>query len=234
MEYTPEQISKALDLIKAVIDEEGPFDGFLGFSQGASLILSYLMQHEMDHPHKTPDFQFAILFSPFTAVSSSSTLYDEIISLFGQQELKIFKELMSSYRHSAEPIVTNTDSCNDWRVKALIDNVLPTLQVGFVYEFISPDQFLSILATGDASVIPRVLVPALIKERIRIPVVHVIGAKDETLFKAQAECMKGLCTPGLLHCMKHSLGHDIPRGVEANSIVREIEWAMDASRRNRL
>jgi hypothetical protein len=52
-----------------VIEEEGPFDGVLGFSQGSSIAASLMLDHEINHPRDPPPFSFAILFSCFMVVS---------------------------------------------------------------------------------------------------------------------------------------------------------------------
>ena len=62
-------VKEAHDVIFEIIEEEGPFDGVLGFSQGASLVLSILMHHEINHPEKPPPFRFAILLCAVVVVS---------------------------------------------------------------------------------------------------------------------------------------------------------------------
>ena len=52
-----------------MIEDEGPFDGVLGFSQGSALATTMLLQHEINHPNDPPPFSFAILFSNFLVVS---------------------------------------------------------------------------------------------------------------------------------------------------------------------
>ena len=56
---------RALDFVQETIDEEGPFDGVIGFSQGATLALALLLRHSTDHPLDPPYaiFKFAIFFS---------------------------------------------------------------------------------------------------------------------------------------------------------------------------
>lgn len=57
------------DYVNSVIDDEGPFDGVLGFSEGSAIAISLLLQHEIDHPKDPPLFNFAILFSCGIVVS---------------------------------------------------------------------------------------------------------------------------------------------------------------------
>jgi hypothetical protein len=57
-----ESVSAAYQLIYDVIEEEGPFDGILGFSQGATLASAFLMHHAEQHPLDLPfvHFKYAI------------------------------------------------------------------------------------------------------------------------------------------------------------------------------
>ena len=52
-EYTASR-ERAYELIYEAIEEEGPFDAILGFSQGASLAYLFLQQHACKHPFEPP------------------------------------------------------------------------------------------------------------------------------------------------------------------------------------
>jgi len=49
-----ESVTAAYDFIYKIIEEEGPFDGILGFSHGATLAFAFLMQHANKHPLDPP------------------------------------------------------------------------------------------------------------------------------------------------------------------------------------
>lgn len=53
----------ALSQLDAYITSEGPFDGVIGYSQGASLAATYLLQLGMRHPGKALPFKCAIFFA---------------------------------------------------------------------------------------------------------------------------------------------------------------------------
>jgi len=60
-----ESAKQALDFVQDIIVEDGPFDGILGFSQGAALALALLLRYATDHP-LDPAYaicKFAIFFS---------------------------------------------------------------------------------------------------------------------------------------------------------------------------
>ncbi|KAL8856764.1 MAG: hypothetical protein Q9178_006601 [Gyalolechia marmorata] len=66
--YSPDEMACALDHLDITISELVPFDGILGFSQGAALALSYIYQQQVGG--KAVPFKFFLCFSsiiPFSA-----------------------------------------------------------------------------------------------------------------------------------------------------------------------
>lgn len=61
--YSATSMSQALSQLAHYISEEGPFDGVLGFSQGALLAATYLIQFSQDHPSRPLPFKCAVFFS---------------------------------------------------------------------------------------------------------------------------------------------------------------------------
>jgi hypothetical protein len=57
----PEEVSIALDELRAVLEEDGPYDGLIGFSEGAALIASLLLCDEL--AGRRPRVQLAVLFN---------------------------------------------------------------------------------------------------------------------------------------------------------------------------
>ena len=73
------------ELIKRTIAEEGPFDGIMGFSQGAAFVGLICMKMPQD-------FKFAMLFAPFMSVCSKHAQYYKVpfiyyVSTFMAQNL---------------------------------------------------------------------------------------------------------------------------------------------------
>lgn len=60
---TAESISRALSQLDRYIDEEGPFDGVIAFSQGAVLVSTYLIKLSQEKPGQPLPFRCAIFFS---------------------------------------------------------------------------------------------------------------------------------------------------------------------------
>lgn len=74
---TPEELSSAYALIWDVIEEEGPFDGIVGFSQGGALASSFLLD-DLRSPHPQLPFKCAIFFCssmPFDSRSRPFTVH---------------------------------------------------------------------------------------------------------------------------------------------------------------
>lgn len=57
--------TEALDFVQTVIEEDGPFDGIMGFSQGATVALALLLRHAAENPLDPPYAlcKFAIFFN---------------------------------------------------------------------------------------------------------------------------------------------------------------------------
>lgn len=53
-------VQEAYDILYDIIDEEGPFDGVLGFSHGGTLASGFLIHHAKRYPREPPLFRCAI------------------------------------------------------------------------------------------------------------------------------------------------------------------------------
>ncbi|KAF7553554.1 hypothetical protein G7Z17_g3560 [Cylindrodendrum hubeiense] len=64
---------KSLELIREIIEEEGPFDACMGFSQGAALLASLILSHQDSHPYSPPLFHLAVFICGSSALNVSET-----------------------------------------------------------------------------------------------------------------------------------------------------------------
>jgi hypothetical protein len=80
------------DFFENVLDQEGPFDGVIGFSQGAEVVISYLWDSKRRDPLGSPPFRFAVLFSPVVAFSSDTSYCEEEISGITGSEFHFLKQ----------------------------------------------------------------------------------------------------------------------------------------------
>ncbi|KAK1710886.1 hypothetical protein CaCOL14_008404 [Colletotrichum acutatum] len=206
--YSPTEIQAAHHQIAATVDELGPFDGILGFSQGASLALSYIYHQQVNG--EEPDFKFAILFSSVVPFSADSTYCESEI------------DQLCSYRRSgmhAKDLAPRQQVFND----CLVRTFQSALKIGAVLPDFNQDFF------RDAGVmVPRVLHPMLLSERIHIPTVHVSGRRDFPFMHDMHEIGYQMCDTRLSKKLHHSGGHHPPKKEsEIKAVVRAMEWAVD-------
>ncbi|KAH8431554.1 uncharacterized protein LDX57_009216 [Aspergillus melleus] len=70
------ELKQAMDHVLQIIEKKGPFDAVMGFSQGAALAFSMLVEHAKTHP--TPLFKAAVFICAAPPFESSG---QEVISL---------------------------------------------------------------------------------------------------------------------------------------------------------
>lgn len=213
--FAPASVKKAHELITEIIEDEGPFDGILGFSQGASLAVAYLMQHEIDHADEPSPFKFAMIFSSIISFTPDETYCLDLVNKLSEQEID---QLSAFPEANFAALPEDAQTLFGTMAKALDAG----LEGGFLHQH--PDK--AVFQRRDASLMPRILHPALIKQRIHVPTVHVVGGKDNPLMLEQSRLMYELCDPGTARWIEHSAGHDVPRQVaEAKVAYRAMETA---------
>ncbi|KAH0427987.1 DUF341 domain-containing protein [Colletotrichum camelliae] len=156
--YSPREIEAAHQNIAATVDELGPFDGILGFSQGASVALSYIYHQQVNGEES--DFKFAVLFSSVVPFSADATYCESEI------------EELCAYRRtgtSTMDLAPRQQVFND----CLVRTFQSALKIGAVLPDFNQDFFRDV-----GGIVPRVLHPMLLSERIHIPTVHVAGRRD--------------------------------------------------------
>ena len=73
-------VDDAYSLIYETIEEEGPFDGILGFSHGGATAYGFLAHHAKHHPFQ-PAFRCAVFFNalpPFKVNGHGKFIYDDL------------------------------------------------------------------------------------------------------------------------------------------------------------
>lgn len=217
--FAPSEIKKAHELISDIIEEEGPFDGVFGFSQGASLALAYLIQHEIHRPREPPPFRFAAIFSTVIAFSPEPSFCQAILDNLTDEE----RNALSSF--------PNTDfSVLHTQARAIFEPLAVAMQSGANGGFLEPPDAAAFERSNTAN-IPRIMNPSLIEQRVKIPTIHIVGKRDSPLMLKQSALMKGLCESKLVKSIQHSGGHDLPRKMdEVRETLAAIDWAIDQSR----
>ncbi|KAI1102914.1 serine hydrolase FSH [Jackrogersella minutella] len=77
---------KAIELLRDIVDEDGPFDGCIGFSQGAALLASLLLSNQALDPFAPSPFRLAIFICGSSALRVTES--DSSWSRIDPQELE--------------------------------------------------------------------------------------------------------------------------------------------------
>ncbi|KAJ5272906.1 EF-hand calcium-binding domain protein [Penicillium angulare] len=104
--YEPASVKEIQDTIKEIIDEDGPYDGVIGFSEGAALAASLLLCDE--HFQQDPMFKVGIFFNSVMVFSPSDDIGVNI-----RQKLKNQKAEFSGYLHGMNSDPSDPDSIPD-------------------------------------------------------------------------------------------------------------------------
>lgn len=217
--YTTADIAATHSLISAAIEEDGPFDGLIGFSQGATLALSYLLHQEMRRPRGAPPFRFAVLFScAGPAFSCDATVARNLIRDLTEDNLRGLQARLRA--KEAPPSFVGLPSAKH----AFMETTLSALLLGGENGFLPPsvvEDWIASSAEERDTRMPRLLHPLLTEARVRIPTAHIIGRNDTADVHAQAELCRLLCDPSYMVSATHGGAHDLPHDAKDVSVVCE-------------
>ncbi|KAF2690581.1 DUF341 domain protein [Lentithecium fluviatile CBS 122367] len=214
--YSAEEMDTAMQNLAETLEELGPFNGVLGFSQGAALAVSYM--HRQQQRGEMARFEFALLFSSVMPCSATPTCCEDII-----------QGLIACGRDVTDPELVKSPSLTGEErlfVQLLHRTIIPAKK----QRQMLPDYDLAVYAGGDGVEAPRIMYPQLLRERIRIPTVHVTGKRDFHFMRAMSEVAYGLCDERMARKLEHSGGHEPPRNMaEVKAVTRALEWAVRQS-----
>ncbi|GFN16929.1 serine hydrolase FSH [Aspergillus tubingensis] len=209
------EIDAAHALIEEAIDEHGPFDGVLGFSQGAAISISFLLEHITAYPDEPLPFRFAIFYSPTIPCAADEAYCQSVIgslSTADQQRLRSgqdeqiaqLPEPVRSVTESFVKVIKGTQSITREPVSFFLDRPL--------------------------DLVPCVLHPDVVPTHISLPSVHLRGKEDLPGLDDCGFLVESLCDSKTRKSIKHSAGHDIPRsGPEIRQMLSAVEWVVAQS-----
>ncbi|KAI1734274.1 DUF341 domain-containing protein [Xylaria scruposa] len=211
--YSPADISQAIQYLEDIFEDQGPFDGIFGFSQGSALTLSYLYQQQMAGDPVA--VKFACLFSSAMPLSSDASLGEAIISKL----------------RAAEYDITNQSQNNGKELTSEEQEYVQILERTVLAatthhpEFPWPD--LDVYAHGELDSIPRLMYSAALVQQIQVPTVHSWGRSDFEYLIRMAELSRSLCDESMSRTVLHSGVHDLPKKqTEIKAVLRMIDWAI--------
>lgn len=180
------------------MEENGPYDGVISFSQGGALVSSLLLYHQAETPHLPPPFKVAVFIccgAPLDCV--------EDVGIYVSPEAREW-----DHNSKAELMQkTSSDSIlrlgtNRWGEQAFNPSVPHDISNVYGMNFnMMPDQLM-----------------------IPIPTVHIYGAQDPRY--PASITLAHFCDPLVQKAYDHGGGHDIPRKGEVSKKIAElIEWS---------
>ncbi|PVI02665.1 DUF341 domain protein [Periconia macrospinosa] len=211
--YSIEDMNEATQHLSDTFDELGPFDGVLGFSQGAALVTSWL--HKQLQNHQKPPVRFALLFSSVMPCAATPSSCEDAV-----HQLLVRGQSVENEGLVKEPSLSREERLF---VQLLHQTIIPSKK----QRQMLPDYDLSVYSEGDGLDAPRLMHPQLIQERILIPTIHVTGKRDQHYMRAMSEVAYGLYDGRMTKKLEHSGGHEPPQKItEIKAVIRALEWAL--------
>ena len=218
--YSLSKMTDAIEHLHSTIEEFGPFEGVLGFSQGAAVALSYMYQEQVSM--KEAPFKFALCFSSVMPFSADADCCKNVIQ----------RLCSSQYNPLAALSPHEPDLSNDERLfRDLVRRTLVAAQEEG-QALPEPTDDLKIFAAGNDAEAPRMMHPQLLKEKLRIPTVHVTGKRDFDCMRNMSNAAYALCDARMSKKLEHNGGHQPPqKDAEVKAAVRAMEWAIGQASR---
>jgi hypothetical protein len=89
--YTPSKVSEVHDYVRAVVAHDGPYDGVIGFSEGAALAAALILEDASDVDRRyAPMFQIAVFVNAVTLLSPSASLGKKMLESDVQHAMDLF------------------------------------------------------------------------------------------------------------------------------------------------
>lgn len=246
-------IRAACDLIDVVVEEEGPFDGFIGFSQGAAVGVSYVMDRETNMPDEQCPFQWMLLFSCTIALSPDAGLYDlqfEVRDMLRKKEgaggVITIAGISHGTKHENDTSLRGSKMVRSKNgelylsdpsaLEALEDDYYALIEA-FAQSAQNEGKEGIMLRHQDAFENPstaNALIyyhPGMTSERVPVPSIHCVGKRDTTEILEQSKLIRDLCEEGDTTYLEHDGGHDIPRdSVTVQAIAKALRKIIEDSR----
>jgi hypothetical protein len=232
----PGPVRQAHELVHEIIEEEGPFDGVIAFSQGAALALSMLMDQELNHPGNKPLFSFAALFSCPIVLSPDTKLNRERLreaTANTDEPESPTGPTKDAPKHRFSLLLKENQRALANEYCGILDDAKQAAEEIGVFET-DEDESDDGSAAGsesdtELSHIPRLLHPLMITARVSVPTVHIYDPKDA--YHAQHELAVRLCDRYLTQEVLHGGGHGLPSDPkQVKACVAAINKAVEKGR----
>jgi pimeloyl-ACP methyl ester carboxylesterase len=197
------ELTAARELVLEVLNEEGPFDGLIGFSQGAALAASLILQHsDQAHP-----------------------LVDCAVFICGTLPWMLPSELVPLHqKHNAScQIDIVLDSGN--RMKRLLVLNEGLFSVDSVKNKLSNGHLNGSHAQQNQACL---LHPANSPLHFPIPTAHIYGGRKDRYFELSKALIELGSEAHGVKVFNHEAGHIIPRGeFDTDKMVETVSWVAE-------
>ncbi|KAF2203110.1 hypothetical protein GQ43DRAFT_390710 [Delitschia confertaspora ATCC 74209] len=211
--FTATEIREALDRIHTFVQMYGPFEGIFGFSLGASIAVSYILEYQQ-RGYPNP-FSFAALFSTTAIFSPDDRLEQVIQPLFREDCTKFEYPTPQGGIFSFESYLEQNPERD---FTEYLQVVLLSMQSMGVHGIL-PDRDLN---STQSESLPRLIHPQLFQDRVRIPTVHVTGQREPESIKVQSRVARALCDTSWVRTYIHEGGHHVPFNISDVRAIGEI------------
>jgi predicted esterase len=211
--YTPSQWTLAFSHLSKTVESLGPFDGAIGFSQIAALLLSYAF-HEQCTKSSYSTFAFLMCFSSSAPFSPDPNCHTDLLAGITPTTIQ-----NGSLTRAQETFVCSTN--DSFQTAQKFGALPPELEI----DFFVPDNL-----QPSWEEFPRILHPSLVSPRLNIPTVHVTGKIDLPAMHDMFNLGKEICDAKMRTTLQHSCGHTLSRQAgEIQEAVAAMEWAVKRS-----
>ncbi|KAL8804454.1 MAG: hypothetical protein Q9182_002559 [Xanthomendoza sp. 2 TL-2023] len=205
---TTAKMDAAHKLVSTAIEQHGPFDAVMGFSQGAALAASAILRHQIQHPTQPPLFQMGIFICSPMPFSQSLEFGVDARKYFG------LRGLLRPSRPGCPTTVPEYLVTDPAYLKG--EDELDDSSSG------SEDESLPIRRTSP-SIFYQMYHSTVDSVRIKIPTVHIYGRRDK--WRLHSKDLVKLCPRNLATVYEHDGGHEIPKSA-SEEICDAIEIAV--------
>lgn len=214
-DHSPAEVVEVLGNLNTFIEGNGPFDGILGFSQGGGIPASYILDLQMRQPCLPPQFSFAIFISPAGPLSSSTRLF--------QNEIE---GLVKNPFHNSNIGTLSRKGDHLEAAKRIFLQHFSLIDLAHDEMGISNPVFqLDFFDAHGVDAVPRYLHPLLVKDRIDIPTVHVMGKREITPMRQLSLVVQDMCDVLHMRALQHQGGHRLLVKDGLRELASSIEWA---------
>ncbi|KAJ5593352.1 hypothetical protein N7537_010256 [Penicillium hordei] len=219
-DFDPVSMRAAHALVEETFETQGPFDGVFGFSQGAAVLIAYLLDQIAKYPERPLPVRFGIFCSTVPIIATDPAYYRSVFgSLSPEDEQRLRSGQDDQLSQLPEPAQASA------KVLAEVIDVL---------EPIIRKSRISFLDRQPLDV-PCALHPDLYEPRLSFPTLHVRAKNDPPALRRCSLLTESFCLPKWRRSFEHSAVHSLPRSAaEVQDMVSAMRWVIERSQRSNL